>query len=272
MANIVPGVVWQPIDVGSRAKRRKGRGLVGHVAVSSSKNLVPGPLSSRNADWHFYLPKSGPAIQYIDLDLQCWATGAGNGSLVAFESEGGLGTSAVLNAEPWTDNQLTWAARILRHLHDTEGVPLEVMPDSRPSSRGFATHRLGINPWRVADGEVWSSAYGKECPGNAKVAQAAEIVRRAKAGTPDGGFLMALSDADQQHLIDMVGALHAVVVHPVKGSEGELLARSRTTDAAVAALLAQGGHEIDAAAIAAAIPASLAQKVADELAARLSKQ
>src|SRR5689334_14594944 len=156
MPNILPGAVWQPIPVGNRAARRKGRGLVGHVAVSSAKNLTPGPLSSRNADWHFYLPKDGPAIQYIDLDLQCWASGVGNASLVAFESEGGLGTAAQVNAEPWTDNQLDWAARILRHLHDTEGVPLAVMEDSRPGSRGFGTHRLGINPWRVADGELWS--------------------------------------------------------------------------------------------------------------------
>ena len=112
MANIVPGVVWRPVDVGARAARRKGRGLVGHVAVSTSKNLVPGPLATRAADWHFYLPKDGAAIQYIDLDLQCWASGAGNGTMVAFESEGGMGTEAQVNAEPWTDNQLNWAARI----------------------------------------------------------------------------------------------------------------------------------------------------------------
>lgn len=180
MPNIVPGALWRPVDVGNRAARRKGRGLVGHVAVSSSKNLVPGPLATRAADWHLYLPKDGPAIQYIDLDVQCWASGAGNPSLVAFESEGGLGTTAQVNAEPWTDNQLTWAARILRHLHDTEGVPLQVMNDSLPGSRGFGTHRLGIDPWRVAGGELWSSSRGKTCPGDAKHAQRAEIVARAQ--------------------------------------------------------------------------------------------
>lgn len=268
MANILPGAIWQPINVAGRAARRKGRGLVGHVAVSSSKNLVPGA----NADWHFYLPKTGPAIQYIDMDLQCWATAAGNASLVAFESEGGLGTEAQVNAEPWTDNQIEWAARILAHLNRTEGVPLEIMPDSRPTSRGFGTHRLGINPWRVADGELWSSAYAKTCPGAAKHAQRIDVVNRARqyaAGKTPGGFLMALSDADQQHLIDMVGALHAVVVNPVKGSEGELLARARTTDAGVAALLARDGS-VDAETIAAAIPQNLAQQVIDALGAKLS--
>ena len=185
MANIVPGAVWQPVDVGNRPARRKGRGLVGHVAVSSSKNLVPGPLATRSSDWHFYLPKTGPAVQYIDMDLQCWATSAGNASLVAFESEGGMGSSVQLNAEPWTDNQCQWAARILRHLHDTEGVPLQAMPDSRPTSRGFGTHRLGISPWRGAGGEVWSSANGKECPGNTKVSQVPHIIQLAQTGDND---------------------------------------------------------------------------------------
>ena len=181
MPNIVPGVVWQPVDVGNRARRIKGRGLCGHVAVSSSKNLAPGPLATRASDWHFYLPKSGPAIQYIDLDLQCWATGAGNSTMAAFESEGGLGTEAQVNAEPWTDNQLNWAARILRHMHDTEGVPLRVMASSESSERGFGTHRLGV-PGYMTTGEVWSSSRGKSCPGTAKHDQRFEIVRRAADG------------------------------------------------------------------------------------------
>jgi hypothetical protein len=145
------------------------------------------------------------------MDLQCWATSAGNASLVAFESEGGLGSSAVLNAEPWTDNQLNWAARILRHLHDTEGVPLQVMPDSMPGSRGFATHRLGISPWRVAGGEVWSSANGKECPGTAKHNQRGEVVRRAISGSTTGDPFMALSDAQQAAMATTVGEIKYVL-------------------------------------------------------------
>jgi hypothetical protein len=178
MPNILPGAVWHPINVGGRAKRRKGRGLVGHVAVSASKNLVPPPPSA-GKDWHLYLPKSGPAIQYIDMDLQCWSTGAGNASLVAFESEGGLGSTAQVNAEPWTENQLDWAARILRYLHDTEGVPLRVMASSAAGERGFGTHRLGVPGYMAAGGEKWSSSAGKLCPGDAKHAQRFEIVRRA---------------------------------------------------------------------------------------------
>lgn len=52
--NLVPGFRWEPVDVGKRDARRKGRGLIGHVAVSASKNLRPGPLATRPGDWHAY--------------------------------------------------------------------------------------------------------------------------------------------------------------------------------------------------------------------------
>ena len=209
MPNIVPGVVWQPVDVGNRARRIKGRGLCGHVAVSSSKNLAPGPLATRPSDWHFYLPKIGAAIQYIDLDVQCWATGAGNSTMVAFESEGGLGTTAEVNAEPWTANQVEWAANILAHLHNTEGTPLQDMGNSLASSRGFGVHRYGIDPYRVAGGEVWSSSYGKACPGDAKVRQIPAIVARAQE-IVNGDDMSATAEKLIAEIHAMLGAGNAV--------------------------------------------------------------
>lgn len=174
MANIVPGVLWQPIDYSGHGMRRKGRGAVAHVAVAESASLRP---AAGGNSWHFYLPRSGPAIQYIDLDRCAYAQLDGNATMVSWESQGG-----VINAdgEPWTDNQVEWGARILAHLSETEGVPLQVMPDSLPTSRGLGYHRLGIDPWRVPGGEKWSSAFGKLCPGAAKIAQIPRIVARAK--------------------------------------------------------------------------------------------
>jgi hypothetical protein len=266
--NLVPGAIWQPVDVGNRAKRTKGRGLCGHVAVSSSKNLVPGPLATRSADWHFYLPKDGAAIQYIDLDLQCWATGAGNATMVAFESEGGLGTEAQVNAEPWTDNQLTWAARILRHLHDTEGVPLRVMESSALSERGFGTHRLGIVGY-MTTGEVWSSARGKSCPGTAKHNQRAEVVRRAGViGTTQEDDMTP----EQEAKLDRATNAAEGVWRMLKGSHADN--SDRLTDLWSAVMAIQGPQASDPQAIAAALarllPADIARQVADELAARLS--
>jgi hypothetical protein len=178
MVNLIPGALWQPIDVGDRARRRKGRAVVGHIAVSNSANLRPGGTpASRSADWHAYLPKAGGIVQYIDLDRTSWATRDGNGSVVAWESQGGVGEDV---HGPWTDGQLEAAAVILAYLNETEGTPLEVMPDSRPASKGMGVHRLGVDPWRVAGGELWSSARGKTCPGNARVLQVPTIVDRAR--------------------------------------------------------------------------------------------
>jgi hypothetical protein len=170
MPNIVPGALWKPIDVGNRAARRKGRGLIGHIAVVNSTLLIPGPLATRPSDWHFYLPKNpyptGERFaQLIDLDLQCWSSADANATCAAFESEGGVGTD--VNGL-WTDNQIEAAAIILAHMHRTEGVPLQDMVNSLPTSRGFGVHRYGIDPYRVPGGELWSKVYAKACPGDSR--------------------------------------------------------------------------------------------------------
>lgn len=181
MTNIVPGAIWTPIDVGDRELRKKGRGLIGHVAVSNSIDLRPGPVATRPADWTFYLPKEpqagGRFRQYIDMDLQCWSSAGGNPTCPAFESQGGVIDP---NGEPWSENQLESAAIILAYGHETEDWPLEMMPNSLPTSRGFGYHRQGIDPWRVSGGEVWSRSYGKICPGDAKIAQIPVILSRAR--------------------------------------------------------------------------------------------
>lgn len=179
MPNLIPGALWQPVDVGNRAARRKGRAVVGHIAVSNSANLRPAAdVNTRPADWHLYLPEAGGIIQQIDLDLQSWATRDGNGSVIAWESQGGVTPAGV--AAPWSDGQVEAAAFVLAYANETEGVPLDVMPDSRPASRGMGHHGLGIDPWRVSGGELWSSARGKECPGPARKLQVPVIVSRAR--------------------------------------------------------------------------------------------
>lgn len=180
MTNIIPGATWRPINVKGRGARKRGRAYVSHIAVSNSKLLVPPSPTNpdgRGADWHLYLPKSGGIVQFIDLDLQSWSTYQGNGSVVASEAEGGVGDDV---GAPWTPGQIEAQAFILAYLNETEGVPLDIMPDSRPGSRGYGWHRLGIDPWRVDGGEKWSSSRGKVCPGDARIAQAPIIVGRAR--------------------------------------------------------------------------------------------
>lgn len=182
MTVVVPGALWLPVDVGNRAARRKGRGFIAHVAVSESPRLVPGPLSTRPADWTFYFPKDPTPtgqrfIQQIDFDLQCWSSVAGNATCPAGESQGGVNNP---NGEPWTDNQAESIAIVYAFGMEHEGWPDQLMPDSRPGSRGLGWHRLGIDPWRVSGGELWSSSRGKVCPGDAKIAGMPMILARAR--------------------------------------------------------------------------------------------
>jgi hypothetical protein len=174
----MPGAQWFPHSIGNRARRSKGRAVVLHVAVSEAQNLQPGP----NADWHFYVAKDGVIYQYIDTDYQAWATAGGNGSVIAVETQGGVTNP---DSEPWTDAQVHSLAAICRWAHDDEGVPLTAMPDSRPASRGVGYHKLGVKPWVVSGGEVWSSSAGKVCPGAAKIAQVPQIIALASSQEDD---------------------------------------------------------------------------------------
>lgn len=169
----MPGAVRSPFPTPGRARRRKGRGVAYHVAVSEAESLRPWP----GADWHFYVSKKGTIYQFIDTDLQSWTTGAGNSSMIGVETEGGVHNP---ETEPWTDAQLDALARIARWAHETEGIPLRLMKSSHPSERGLGWHKLGVRPWVVPGGELWSSAYGKICPGRAKIAQMPEVLRRAQ--------------------------------------------------------------------------------------------
>lgn len=177
MPSLFPGAKWRPIPVSpQRARRRKGRGVGFHVAVSEAPSLF-GYFSTASSDSHFYVAKDGSCEQYVDADLVAYCGGDGNPSMLWVETQGGV-TNA--EGEPWTGAQVETLAQIAAWGHQTEGYPLELMPDSRPTSRGIGWHKLGVRPFVAPGGEVWSSAYGKICPGLAKIGQIPGVRDRAR--------------------------------------------------------------------------------------------
>ena len=207
MTLLYPGALWRPMPgQEKRPKRLKGRGVGFHVAVYMGPSIYEINLRTGN-DAHLYVRLDGSVEQNVDLDLQAWAGLDGNPSMLWVETAGGLGSTRQLNAEPWTPPQAETLAQIAAWAHRTEGTPLGLMPDSRPASRGIGTHRLGIQHsrgvgavpgWLIAGGERWTSHLGKECPGDAKVAQVpAVILPRAQqiaAGGPSAGAPAPLED------------------------------------------------------------------------------
>jgi len=255
---IYPGAVYKPTSFGGHTPRIKGQRGILHVAVSGARSLPPWNQNT----WHFYVAADGYCEQYVDTDWCAWASVDANTDALSIETQGGLGTSAQVNAEPWTPAAAARIADIMRWANATEGIPLAVLPDSKAGRRGWGPHRLGINPWRVAGGQVWSNSNGKECPGDTKVAQVADIIRLAQQGDD---FMATMSDAEKADLMELVR-----VFLPGKSgrSAGPGWLRVDSTSAAVAKLLAKPG--VSAADIAAAIPLDLAAQVTDELAKRLN--
>lgn len=92
------------------------------------------------------------------------------------------------NVPAFSEAQIEAIAKICAWAHKTHGIPLVACPDSRPGSRGIAYHRQGIDgnfgPFkyggRKPGGEVWSSSFGKVCPGDRRISQIPEIIKRAR--------------------------------------------------------------------------------------------
>lgn len=139
---------------------------------------------------HFSVGGDGKITQSRDTRYRSAANLNGNHRVIAVETED-LGPDFPVwdvndgHAVPaWTSAQLESNARILAWAHKAHNIPLVLAPDSKSTSRGVAYHRMGVDGnfegyaygGRVANGERWSSAFGKVCPGDRRIKQLIEIV------------------------------------------------------------------------------------------------
>lgn len=174
---IYPGATAKLIEP-SDQRNFQGRAIF-HVAVSRSRSLRP----SGGNSWHMYVAEDGYAEQYVDDTQRAYANVDANDDAFSVETAGAANPLTV-DTEPWTEAQCHTLAGIWRWQHDLRGVPFDILPDSMPGRRGVGTHRLGIDPWRVPNGEKWSTSRGKRCPGDAKIAQLPYIRDLAAGGVP----------------------------------------------------------------------------------------
>ena len=188
--------------------------------------------------------------------------------------------------QPWTPAQCESLARIIAwesstaahadcpttwQCHQT-GIPISLVPDSKPGRRGVAYHRQGVDPWRVDGGEWWSESDGKDCPTQARIDQIPGILARARQIA--GGATPTPQEDDMNDLDRFM----LTQLWQERGGMQETLAGVRALLKAVGAIpeqiAAAGAPDVDetalAAQIAGAIPADLAAQVADELAKRLA--
>lgn len=143
---------------------------------------------------HFSVAGNGRIFQSRDTRFRSAANLNGNHRIIAVENED-MGDAFPRwntndgHAVPgFTDAQIQSNAEILAWAHEEHGVPLQLCPNSLPTSRGLAYHRQGIDgafgpfdfPGRVSGGEVWTEHQGKVCPGDRRIAARPTILDLAK--------------------------------------------------------------------------------------------
>lgn len=146
---------------------------------------------------HFSTRGDGFTWQHRDTTRQSAANYNGNGNVIAIENaDHGPGFPAWNTNDGhvvpgFTAAQIEAIAIILVFCHRAHGIPLELIPDSRPGRRGVGYHRQGIDSpnnfagyvykGRVSGGVLWTKATGKVCPGDRRITQLInEIIPRAR--------------------------------------------------------------------------------------------
>jgi hypothetical protein len=140
---------------------------------------------------HFSVYGSGFKDQSRDTAYRSAANADGNYRIIAVECEDHgphFPEWSGSNVPELTDKQIESIAEICAWAYKTHGIPLVACPNSKPGSRGIAYHRQGIDGnfgsydygGRVAGGEVWTKHYGKVCPGDRRISQIPQIIKRAR--------------------------------------------------------------------------------------------
>lgn len=170
-----PGAIVKEVTR-HRTLRSSDRGIVNHIAVSEGASLFNYFNQPGNPTSHFYVRYDGDVEQYVDTKYRAPAQLEGNPTLISIETQGG-----VVRGQTWTAAQLETLAQIAAWCSKVHGIPLIPMTSSRAIAQGVGYHRLGVDPWRVNGGELWSSAYGKTCPEDQRIDQIPGIITRARA-------------------------------------------------------------------------------------------
>jgi len=183
----MPDAQWRPLpNPGNTAMARYDLVVI-HTMVGSLAGTDGYFRSGKTtSNSHFGTGGDGTIYQWIDTTVRSAATAAGNHRSVSIENADMGGEFPAWNTNDgnavpaFTPAQVEAIARICAWVHVTHGVPLVEADTSRPNARGVGFHRLGINNWRVPDGELWSSSTGKVCPSPRRIAQIPQIIARAR--------------------------------------------------------------------------------------------
>lgn len=181
-----PNASWRPFPPVTRPKMTRYDIVVLHTMVGTlagTEAYFKSGGGYNGVHSHFGLGDKGQMWQWQDTAFRDACQLEGNGRAISIETQDTKGVFPPWtgsNVPAWTPEQVNSLAEFLAWCHKTHGIPLKTVPDSKPTSRGIAYHRQGINPWRVSGGELWSNSQGKVCPGDRRIAQIPAIIEKAK--------------------------------------------------------------------------------------------
>lgn len=179
---------WRPLasNWASQPKMAKYDLVILHTMVGSlagTDNYFKGD-GYGGPESHFGVGYDGTVYQWQDTLYQAEANATANKRAISIETaDMGTGfppwnTSDGAAVPAWTQAQLDALVKLVDWICTKHGIPRTAVPDSLPTRRGIAYHRLGVPGYIVSGGETWSSARGKQCPGPKRIAQIPGIIAR----------------------------------------------------------------------------------------------
>jgi hypothetical protein len=184
----IEGTVWRPLAaVNTQPKMAKHDLIILHTMVGylSSTDAMFRQGGFSGVESHFGVggkwggdkakDLDGVVYQWGDTDRTADANLQANPRAISIETADNAPKSAS-DLAPWTDAQCAAIIDLVAALCKEHDIPARLVDNSRPSQRGIAYHRQGIDPWRVSGGETWSNSRGKECPGDARIGQIHSVI------------------------------------------------------------------------------------------------
>lgn len=195
-----PGAEWDPLGGQTEPKMKAHDILCFHTMVGSlagtSSMFHANGYGGTESTWGMGESKKQGMKQWQDAMYQADANYEGNPRVSSVETAdyGGVfgkwNTNDASKVPAWTAEQLdmavdlvVWWCKPSTHKNcpstwacHKSGVPCVLIPDTKPNRRGIGYHRQGCKPNVVTGGEVWSTAYGKICPGSKREAQLKTII------------------------------------------------------------------------------------------------
>lgn len=184
----MPGVKYVPLGRQTQPRMRSHDIVCIHTMVGSldgtESMFKQGGYTGTES--HFGTSGSGETRQWQDTDYTADANYRGSSTVISIENadhgpEFPRWNTAGDNVPPFTPAQIEANAQIIAWAHKEHGIPIALIPDTKPGRRGVGYHAQGVPGNGLVPGGVsWSKARGKVCPGRKRIAQIPQIIRRAQ--------------------------------------------------------------------------------------------